>query len=43
MAYHLQAKCSYHDVEKSQEENIRVLMAYGLFGINSKKMIIFLA
>lgn len=30
-------------VWKSQEENIKVLMEYGLFEINSKKMIIFLA
>jgi hypothetical protein len=30
-------------VEKSQEENIKVLMENGLFGISREKLIIFLA
>jgi hypothetical protein len=30
-------------VGKSQEENIKVFMEYKVFGINNKKMIIFLA
>jgi hypothetical protein len=41
--YHLEAKCSYHECQEIQEENIKVFMEYMFFGINNKKMIIFLA